>query len=257
MFNNQKLKFFLLLTAVISLIFIITAVTFFSSSALNDETLSAEEDPEFDYYIGETGYMFGDVLWPELFVTPEKDKDRKRVYVYEPRGFFERFSTGFDESGLVEYDHEYKYSGGKLHLVATGIGRAGGGLEVFYGESPVRLSFRSSESHLAYTDPGAGPEEYMNMVASLEAKNAGKARTEVEPKPGETSHIKQFIATNKDEVGTYVVYENKVNTGDSITDIQYEISGVSSTIRVDGHADVKESVVRDSGGSGTGWWDLD
>lgn len=257
MFKIKYFKKSYLLPAVAFIMITISAIAIFFMADSEKEAAPSEADTEFDYYIGETGYMFGDALWPELFETGKKDPEKRPKFVYVPRGFFERFSMRFDESGIVDYDHEYRYPAGKLHLVAAGLGRAGGGLEVFSGESPERVSFRSSESHLAYTNPGADENNYMNMVASLEAKHAGKARTEIEPKPGETSHINQFIATNKDEGGTYVIYENKVLTGDSLTDIQYEMSGVSATIKVDGYSDVRETVVRDSGGGKTGWWDLD
>jgi hypothetical protein len=172
-----------------------------------------------------------------------------------------RFSNVFDYSGVIEHEHKFSFTGGMAALFAEGRGELGGTHQAWSTApkttSPVKRSTaHSTATYFTRTAANALPSQYMTMISGSRASNDHDAQSGVRPNPGATGHIRETVSSSSEGKDTYLEHSSNVGTSSGTTRMQTATDVSSSTVNVEGFAEVYESVVIDNGGPKTGWWGL-
>jgi hypothetical protein len=173
-----------------------------------------------------------------------------------------RFSNVFAYSGDIEHQHKFSFTGGMAALFAEGRGELGGTHQAWSTASKVTSPVRRSTAHstatyFTTTAANALPGRYMTMISGSRASNDHDAQSGVRPNPGATGYIRETVSSSSEAgKGTYLEHSSNVGTSSGTTRMQTATDVSSSTVNVEGFAEVYESVIIDNGGPKTGWWGL-
>jgi len=171
----------------------------------------------------------------------------------------EHFMEALFETGEIFEEHDISYPGGVSKFEAVGFGEVQGSKKVQAVESAGRYSVNINENYRAYTDPQAVEDEYLQVKSGFDVARARthSAVVGTEPNPGETGYLSQLVASNVEQEGEYLKYRGSVDTSDGRSRMETAIGDSSSSVDVEGESRVKEKAIVDTGGSRTGWWNVE
>jgi len=170
----------------------------------------------------------------------------------------EHFNLRIFETGEVFEEEDFAFRGGITKFAAEGFGELQGSKRVQAVDSQTMYSVNINEKFRTYTDPAAAEDEYMQAKSGFDV--AGRAHSAVvgtEPNPGETGYMKQLVASNVDEKGEYLKYKGNVELENGRSRMNTSMAGASTDLDVVGESRVREKAKVETGGSRTGWWDIE
>ncbi|MFO7952849.1 MAG: hypothetical protein R6U91_08630 [Bacillota bacterium] len=198
---------------------------------------------------------------PGDFYTGDKLKNNPSPYMQDSYAnkTVKHFTEALFETGEIFEEHDISYRGGISKFEAVGLGQIQGSKKVQSVESLGQYSVNIHENYRAYTDPNAIEDEYMQAKSGFDVARARthSAVVGTEPDPGETGYLSQLVASNVDQEGEYLKYRGSVDTSDGRSRMETAIGDSSSNVDVEGQSRVIEKAIIDTGGSRTGWWDVE
>lgn len=177
--------------------------------------------------------------------------------------------SSFRYSGDVRHEREFDFRGfaGRSRFLVEGFGEAQGSQDTLTKIASGRSGVNIDSSFNVATDPRAGFDDQMRLSSAVQLNSGGssvQAFTGIKPYPGETGYQRQTAAGGAVYGGSgYLNYDNQFGTtgGVTVRDLLIDDRGVSGAyikeeMRVEGYAEVWESMSVSGSDTKTGWWDI-